>query len=65
MEELDHQPGESLKGTGNANAGVDLDEDALGGMDVDLEFTGLVDGGVEEGEETLRQGQYNRIPMGD
>lgn len=53
MEELDHEAGETLEGSRNTDGGVDFDEDSLGGLDVDLEFTGLVDGRVEEGEKTL------------
>ena len=33
--------------------GVDLDEDALGGVDVDLEQPGFVEGRVEQREQTL------------
>lgn len=53
MQELDHQPCESLERTRDTDGRADLDEDALGGMDVDLEFSGFVDGGIEEGEEAL------------
>lgn len=49
MEELHHQPRETLECAGDADGGVDFDEHALGGLDVDLEFACLVDGGVEEG----------------
>ena len=35
--------------------GVDLDEDALGGVDVDLEQPGLVEGRVEQREQALRR----------
>jgi hypothetical protein len=50
---LDHKTGETLESTGNADGGVDLDQDTLGSVDENLKATGLVDGGVEEGEETL------------
>ena len=53
MKQLDHETRETLKGAGDADAGVDLDENAFGCVDVDLEFSGFVDGGVEEGEEAL------------
>lgn len=36
---------------------VDLNEDALGGVNVDLEPAGLVEGRVEEGEEALEKGR--------
>lgn len=53
VQELDHEAGEALEGARDADRGRDFDEDALGGVDVDLEFAGFVDGGVEEGEEAL------------
>lgn len=53
MQQLDHQTGEALEGTRDADRGRDLDQDALGGRDEDLEFTGLVDGRVEEGKQAL------------
>lgn len=53
VKKLNHQTGETFKGTGNTNGGVDLNQNPLGGMDVDLKFPGLVGGRVEESEETL------------
>ena len=44
VQELDHQPCESFERTGDADSRADLDEDALCGVDVDLEFSGFVDG---------------------
>ena len=29
---------------------ADFDENALGGVDVDLKFAGFIDGGIEEGQ---------------
>jgi hypothetical protein len=52
---LDHQSGEALEGSWDAHGRADFDEDAFGGVDVDLEFAGFVDGGVEEGEEALER----------
>jgi len=49
VQELDHQAGETLEGAGDADGGGDFDEDVFGGVDVDLELAGFVDGGVEEG----------------
>ena len=34
---------------------VDFDKDSFGGMDVDLEEAGLVEGRVEQGEKTLNE----------
>jgi hypothetical protein len=51
---LDHETGETLECTGNANGGVDFDQDTLGGVDEDLQAASLVDGGVEEGEKALK-----------
>lgn len=53
VEQLDHQTSESLEGSGNADGGVDFDQDSLGGVDEDLEATGLVDGRIQEGKKTL------------
>jgi hypothetical protein len=53
VEELDHETGESLECTWDADGGADFDEDALGRVDVDLKLTSLVDRRVEEGKETL------------
>jgi len=49
VQELDHEASETLEGAGNADGGGDFDEDVFGGVDVDLELAGFVDGGVEEG----------------
>lgn len=56
VQKLDHQTGEPLEGSRDANAGVDLDEDTFGRVDEDLQFTGLVDGGIEQGEKALETG---------
>jgi hypothetical protein len=53
VQELDHQTGEALEGTRDAHGRRDLDEDALCGVDVDLQSAGLVDGRVEQGQEAL------------
>ena len=53
MQELDHQTSKSFKGTRDANSGADFDEHTLGRVDVYLEFSGFVDGRVEEGKKTL------------
>jgi hypothetical protein len=53
MQELDHETGEALEGSRYADGRADLDENAFGGVDVDLELAGFVDGGVEKSEETL------------
>lgn len=53
VQQLDHQTGEALEGTGNADGGRDLNQDALGRVDVDLQFASLVDGRVKQGKETL------------
>lgn len=53
MQQLDHQTGEALKGSGDTDRGRDLNEDTLGSMDVNLELASFVDGRVQQGEETL------------
>ncbi len=47
MKELHHQTSETLEGAGNANGWTDLDQDAFGRVDVYLQLSGFVDGGVE------------------
>lgn len=44
MQELDHETGEPLEGTGYADRRRDLDQDTLGRVDIDLKPPGLVDG---------------------
>ena len=53
MEELNHETSESLEGTWDTDCRTDFDEDTLRGVDVDLEFSCLVDRRVEEGKKTL------------
>lgn len=53
MEKLDHETSEALEGTRDSDGGRNLDEDALGGVDVDLQLASLVDGRVEQSQETL------------
>jgi hypothetical protein len=53
MEELDHETGKPLECTRNANRWVDFNENAFGGVNVNLEFAGLVNGRIEEGKQTL------------
>lgn len=43
MKQLDHETGETFKGSGNSNCGAHFDENTFGGVDVNLEATGLVD----------------------
>jgi hypothetical protein len=53
MEKLDHQTGESLKGTWNSDSRADLDQHILSGLDVDLKLASLVDWRIEQSEQTL------------
>lgn len=53
MEQLDHETRKALEGSRDSHGRADLDQDALGGVDEDLQFAGLVDGRVEESEKTL------------
>ena len=56
VKQLDHKTCESLEGSWDTNGWTNFDEDAICGMDVDLQFTGLVNGRVEESEEALCAG---------
>lgn len=53
MQQLHHQSSKSLKGTGYSHSWADLDEDSLGGVNVYLEFSSLVDWRIEKGKKTL------------
>lgn len=53
---LTHESSEALERPRDAHARVDLDENALCGVNVDLELAGLVEWRVEEGEEALQTG---------
>jgi hypothetical protein len=53
VEQLDHQTGETLEGSGKANGGIDFDQNTLGRVDENLQATSLVNGGIEESEEAL------------
>lgn len=50
---MDHETGESLECSWDADGWADLNKDTLGSVDVDLELAGLVDRRIEEGKETL------------
>lgn len=53
MQELDHQPGEPLEGTGNAHGRANFDENAFGCVDVYLELAGFIDGRIKERKKAL------------
>lgn len=46
VQELDHETAEALEGSRDTDVRVDFDEDSLGGVDVHLEKTSLVEGRV-------------------
>ena len=62
VEELDHQAGETLECSRNTDRRRDFDEHTLSGLNVDLELPGLVNGRVEEGEQTLSAPSVSRKP---
>lgn len=53
VEKLNHETGETFKGTRDTDVRVDFDKHVLLGMDVDLEKTRLVDRAVEECQKAL------------
>lgn len=53
MEELDHETGETLERSWDADGGRDLDQDTFGGMNIDLQLASLVEGRVKQREKTL------------
>lgn len=56
MKKLNHQTGEALERTGNADGRADFDQDTLCCVNVDLKLASLVERRVEEGKKTLRIG---------
>jgi hypothetical protein len=48
VEELNHKTCKSLEGTWYSDGWADFNEDALGRVDIYLEFSGFVDWGVEK-----------------
>jgi hypothetical protein len=57
LERRTHETREPLEGSRDSDVRVDLDEDALGGVDVDLESASFVERRVEERQEALRTRQ--------
>lgn len=53
VEELDHETSKPLEGSGDSYGRGHLDQNAFGGMDVNLQLASLVDGGVEQREKAL------------
>ena len=53
MKQLDHETSKSLECPGYSNGWGNFDQDALGGVDVYLEFSCFIDRGVEEGKQAL------------
>lgn len=60
-----HQAREALERARDADARVDLDEDALGRLDVDLQQAGLVQRRVEEREKALISSVETRAALTD
>lgn len=50
MKKLNHKPSEALESSRYSNGRADFDENPFGGVYVNLKFSGLVDGRVEQGE---------------
>lgn len=53
VQELDHESAEALVRARHADGGVNLDQHVLGGADVDLETSRLVEGRVDQGQQFL------------
>jgi len=54
VKELNHQTGEPLESSGNTDGGVHFNQNPFGGVNVNLQSSGLVDGRVKEGQEALQ-----------
>lgn len=51
---MNHQTSESLECTWDSDCWAYFDQNTLSGVDVNLQFSGLVDWRVEEGKQTLK-----------
>ena len=51
---MDHETGEALERSGNANSRANFDQDAFCSVDVDLQLASLVDGRVQQSKQTLK-----------
>lgn len=52
---LTHEAAKSLESAGYANMRIDFDQNAFGGVDIDLEKAGLIERRVKKSEETLEK----------
>lgn len=57
VEKLHHQTREPLEGSRDADGRRHLNQHPLGRLDVDLQLPGLVDGGIQQGKQALRDGK--------
>lgn len=55
VQELDHQPCETLIRSRDANTGVNVNQNVLGGLNIKFQQTGLVQRAVQEGQHFLVQ----------
>lgn len=53
VQQLHHETGKALEGSGNTDGGRNLDQNSLGCVNVDLQLTSLVDGRVEQRKQAL------------
>lgn len=53
VKQLDHETCKSLESPGDPDRWIDLNEDPLGCVNVNLESSSFIDGGIEQGQETL------------
>jgi hypothetical protein len=60
VKKLNHEASETLEGSRYTDSRADFDENAFGGVNVDLEFAGFVDWRVEESKKALCTGVSRR-----
>ena len=53
MQQLHHETSEAFKGPWNAHGWANLDQDPLSRVNINLKLAGLVDGRVQQGQQTL------------
>ena len=61
VKKLDHKSSEAFESSRYADGRANLDENAFGRMDIDLELAGFIDRRIEESEKALYSGVSGRL----
>lgn len=60
VKKLNHEASETFEGSRYTDSRTDFNKNAFGGVNVDLEFAGFVDGRVKESKKALCAGVSRR-----